>query len=187
MKSIISFIALAIVSTSLANETPKDYVNAGEQVKFNGNSYKLVWSDNPSKNYFKQEYLKPGATLEDDHREMITVDVLVGNITPEQACEIKTEELKKRKSSDPVTKFQVFKKDGEYVLDFCICDGKKYLEWNLYRYIEVKKGAKKYLVLIAYSNRGTLAKGKPFFKNLNESRNDMILALDKVVLPNMNK
>ena len=111
MKSIISFIALAIVSTSMAEEKPKDHVNAGEQIKFNGDSYNLVWSDNPSKDYFKQEYLKPGATLEDDHREMITVDVLVGKTTPEQACKIKTDELKKRKASDPVTNFQVFKKD----------------------------------------------------------------------------
>ena len=186
MKTIISLIALTLISTAIAEDKPKDNVNAGEQIKFNGATYNLVWSDNPSKNYYKQEYLQTGSTLE-DYSEMITIDVLVGNTTPKQACEIKTEELKKRKASDPVTNYQVFKKDGEYVLDFCICDGKKILEWNLYRYIEVKKGSKKYLVLIAYTNRGTLAKGKTFFKNLNENRNDMILALDKVVLPNMKK
>ena len=97
----------------------------------------------------------------------------------------KAAELTKRKESDPVANFQVLKKDGEYVLDFCICDGKEILEWNLYRYLEVKKGSKKLLVLIAYTKRDDLQKAKEFFGHLKENRNDKIEKLDKVVLPNM--
>lgn len=181
-----SLLAIAFALTAAADETPKDYINAGKQIKFNDTTYKLKWSANPSQNYYKQEYLQHGSTLE-NYKEMITIDVLVGNISPEQAVEIKTDELKARKASDPVTNFQVFKKDNEYVLDFCICDGKRILEWNLYRYVKVNKASKEYLVLIAYTKRGTLDEGKSFFKTLKESRNEMILSLDKLALPKMRK
>ena len=186
MKSILSLIALAFISTAFAEDTSKDNVNAGEQIKFNGNTYHLKWSGNPSKNYYKQEYLQTGSTLE-GYSEMITVDVLVGNTSAKQACQIKVEELKKRKKSDPVTNHAIYEKNNsdEIVLDFTICDGEKILEWNLYRYIEVKKGSKKYLVLIAYTNRDDLQKAKQFFDHLKSSRNEMVQELDKIVLPNM--
>ncbi len=188
MRSIIALPAFAFASVVSAGTPPTDYVKAGEQIKFNGSAYHLKWSDNPSANYFKQEYLKDGSTL-DDYTEMITVDVLVGSIRAEQAIQIKVKELTARKKSDPVTNYAVYKNEdsGEIVLDFVICDGVKLLEWNLYRYVEVSKGSRKNLILIAYTNRGTLAEAKTFFNNLKGSRNDMILALNDVVLPNMGK
>jgi len=186
MKPILSLFFIAIAFTVSAEETPKDYVNAGTQIEFNNSIYNLKWSDNPSKDYYKQEYLQSGSTLE-DYDEMITVDVLVGNITPQQACLLKVEELKERKKTDPVTNYAVYdvRKGDEIILDFCISDGKKILEWNLYRYMDVKKGSKKYIVLVAYTNRGDLKDPKKFFANLKSNRDDLIVKLDEILLPNM--
>ena len=185
MKSIINLLVLLITCSAIAEEEVKDYVNAGQQIRLDKSIYYLKWSKCLQKNYYKQEYLPEKSTLK-NYREMVTVDVMRKNITPKQACGMKLRELERRQLHDPVTNFSVYEKDnGEYFIDFCISDGKEYLEWNLYRYLELETKSGKFLVLIAYTNKGKLVSYKKFFKNVNKSRGEMILALDKVVLPNM--
>lgn len=78
--------------TVLTNVAVRDYLNIGTSVTFNKKDYNLVWSSNPTENYYKQEYLPNGSSLNNYH-DMIILEAIKGNISVEDAANIKVQEV----------------------------------------------------------------------------------------------
>lgn len=191
MRSILfAFFAFTLFASFQTDEKEpiKDYLGIGETLTFNENQFHLAWSANPSANYYKQEYLLDSTSLE-DYNEMLIVEAVNGQTTPEIAVEMKLDELAQLKVNNPVINWNVYKNKDEIILDFVITDNATVYEWNLYRYSTLKDTKKgKHLVLCAYSYKDILytnADLKPFFNRILENRDDYISKLGELVLPKL--
>ena len=132
-----------------------------------------------------QEYLPEGYSLE-NHHDMLLVESIAGNITPEDAAKIKVTELQDWKKSNPTVNWNVFEAGDERLIDFVVSDGKFIFEWNLYRYISQKTKKGKHLVLYAYTYKDSLLSNadlKPFFDRIVENRIDYRAKLSELTLP----
>ena len=178
---------LVLITTSFTADStdPKDYLNVGTAINFNQTDYSLVWSSNPTENYFKQEYLPEGATL-GKHNDMFLVEVVKGKLTVDQAVTSKIQDLDTLKKANPVVKYNVYEKGKDKIIDFVLSDGAYIFEWNLYRYMNQKSKKGDYLVLYAYSYRDSLntnADLKPFFGRIKNNRDALINKLGQLKLP----
>ncbi|MCR5315033.1 MAG: hypothetical protein K6E52_03980 [Bacteroidaceae bacterium] len=138
----------------------KDYLKAGETIKFDNENYTLGWSSHPNDSYYIQEYFPKGEKPE-TFKKMFTINVFVADgVTPELAAQAKCIELDNRKKKDNCCHYKKFenKKSGEYIIDFLVSDGEQgkeptVVEFNLYRYKSIKVNGKNALQLIFYSRR----------------------------------
>lgn len=129
------------MKTEKSNTEPKknsvtDYLNTGNEIIFENEKYNLVWSSNPSPNYYKQEYLSSKDSLE-KFKKLILIEAIVGKTDPKSAADIKVAELKKLKQIDPMVNFDLFEKNGEIMLDFIVSNkipDSEVIERNVYRY-----------------------------------------------------
>ena len=190
-KILISIFALTFLVSFKSDETkpPKDYLGIGKPLSFNNNEFNLAWSSHPAPAYYKQEYLLDSTTLE-DYNEMILVEAVKADVSPEVAANTKVAELTELKKENPTINWNVYKGKGEILIDFVITDNATVYEWNLYRYATLKDVNKeKYLVLRAYSYKDKLFTNedlKPFFNRILENRDDYIAKLGELELPELN-
>ncbi|RYM30856.1 hypothetical protein ERX46_17390 [Brumimicrobium glaciale] len=171
---------LCISFTTL--NSPKDFLGVGEKIIFNKKEYSLVWSSNPSNNYYKQEYLPDGKTLK-EYNDMIIIESLIGDLSVEDAVKFKISELDQLRNTNPVVNYNVYDRGNEKIIDFVISDGAYIFEWNLYKYKNEKGKA---LVLYAYTYRDSLVNNdalKPFFGRIRDNRDEMIKQLGELKLP----
>lgn len=166
-----------------------DYLDVPNPISFDNVSYNLVWTTNPTNNYYKQEYLVEDDTLE-KFKKLVTIDVLVGNILLDDVIASKIAELEKIKATNPVVNYQTFEKDDEIMLDFLLsqntADGKglAVVERNVYRYKNVTdKNGQKALLLFAVSERAYKGDIAKFFADLKDNRFDLINAVGAFNIP----
>ncbi|RYM32553.1 hypothetical protein ERX46_14880 [Brumimicrobium glaciale] len=180
---LLSFIAFLCISFTTLN-SPKDFLGVGKKINFDKKEYSLVWSSNPSDNYYKQEYLPEGATLK-EYNDMIIIESIIGDLTVEDAAKFKISELELLKKTNPVVNYNIYDNGNEKIIDFVISDGAYIFEWNLYRY-KNEKSKNKALVLYAYTYRDSIVDNevlKPFFGRIADNRNDIIKQLGELKLP----
>lgn len=191
MKHIHKIMVLIFLSMTVLcyGQKPLDYLNISDSIMFEDQLYNLVWSSNPNSNYYKQEYLASGDTL-DKFNKLITIDLLISEIKPKEAIAVKVSELEQMKKNNPVINYQVFEGKDELMIDFLLSenspDGEHLLviERNIYRYrsIEIKKG-KKAILLIGVSERAYGWDINRFFSDLQENRFDLINAAKAIQIP----
>lgn len=180
------------LSFALTHDGVTDHLKVPGPLQFNNTSFLLAWSEKPNENYYVQEYLPKGDTLE-HFNQLLTLSVLITSITPEQGVNIKMAELEERKKTDPTCKYDVVKSpDGkEWIIDFTMGESKDNLmtiaEFNVYRYKQVELKKKQMaLVLYSYSTRGYGKNIVPFYKNLKQERNNLINNMVLVKMPKIN-
>ena len=180
---------LTTASFGQTTETVTDYLGLAKPILFDEGSYNLAWSAHPTDNYYKQEYLAQGDTL-DRFKRLIIVDVLVGNMKLEDVVASMVDRLNKLKASNPVVHYQTFEREGEIMLDFLLSqdtpDGKylSLIERNVYRYKTVTdKNGQKAVLLFGVSDRAYGDGIDDFFKNLKEHRYDLINAVGTFDIP----
>lgn len=115
---------------------------------------------------------------------MLTVSLLVSDISAKEGVKIKVKELEARKKTDPTCKYLVTESpDGsEFIVDFLMGQSKddrmELMEFNVYRYKQIKAGGRKALMLYSYTKRSYGDGITDFLKNLKEERmarlNEMI-------------
>jgi hypothetical protein len=158
----------------------KEYLGVAGPVSIGNASYNLSWSSHPSDEYYKQEYLVKGDQLE-RYKKMVLVEVLTGNTDLEKLVSRKVEEFKIMQASNPVVKYEVFKKDGEIILDFLLSENDaglkriNVLERNVYRYKTiVERNGKKCLLLFAVSERAYGSDATEFLTKLKTNRSVLV-------------
>ncbi len=171
-----------IFSTFAFGQTTKstEYLGVAGPISFDKVSYNLAWTSHPADNYYKQEYLAKGDTIE-KFKKLIMLEIITGKTKLKDIVATKVAELKKMKVSNPVINYETFEKDGEVMLDFIISentpDGKlvSILERNVYRYKSVvDKSGQKGVLLFGVSDRHYGNDIDNFFATFKSKRFDLI-------------
>ena len=174
MKVVLSIIISLLSCLSLLAQSATEYFNVGNPIKYCGTKYSLVWSAQPQENYFVQEYLPKGETLE-HYNQMFTVSVIFWDRTPLEAVQAKVAELEERKKSDPITKYMVAENNGDYILEFLVSDSSNgkmnTVEVDVHYYKQMTINGRNACVLYFYSSRAYGDDILPFIQSIPEKRN----------------
>lgn len=186
------FLLLAAVITLLSftsDNKSLDHLNV-KTITFDEKVYDLKWSAKDG-NYYIQEYLADNDSLP-DFNEMVSLFVLNENVSIEDAVAVKVNELKEAKKTDPVCNYAITqnKTDNTILVDFLRGESEgnysTIVEFNLYRYKQVRIGKNKNAVLVfAFSRRAYSYKITPFLKSLGEVRQELIGKVLRVELPDI--
>ncbi len=170
-------------------KSPVDYLGVPGPLSFDAKAYQLAWSAHPSENYYKQEYVVKGDNVA-KYQSMMLLEVAIADATIKDIVSDKIAELKRMKTSNPVVNYEMFEKNGEYILDFLLSanspDGKTIhiLERNVYRYkAYTGKDGKKGVVLFAISTRAYGEESDKFLLNLKATRSKLVNAIAKFSFP----
>jgi len=157
MRSILSL--LIFFSSFTYAQKPVDKLNVPGPIVIGKKTHVLNWASNPVAGFYKQEYI-PAGENENKFRSMVLIDLSLGDLKLKDIVDIKITELKKMKGTNPMVNYEVFQKNGEYLLDFLLsansADGKTIdiVERNVYRYkIFTDKAGKKGVLLFGVSVR----------------------------------
>ena len=174
MKVVVSIIISLLSCLSLSAQSATEYFNVGNPIKYCGTKYSLVWSAQPQENYFVQEYLPKGESL-DHYNQLFTVSVIFWDRTPLEAVQAKIAELEQRKKTDPITNYTVAENNGEYILEFLVgdsSDGKmNAVEVDIHYYKQMTINGRNASVLSFYSCRAYGDEIMPFIQSIPEKRN----------------
>ena len=174
MKVVISIIISLLSCLSLSAQSATEYFNVGNPIKYCGTKFSLVWSALPQENYFVQEYLPKGESL-DHYNQMFTVSVIFWDRTPLDAVQAKIAELEQRKKSDPITNYTVAENNGEYILEFIVGDSSdgnmNAVEVDVHYYKQMTINGRNASVLSFYSCRAYGDEIMPFIQSIPEKRN----------------
>lgn len=188
--STLLFMLASHITSGQTMGNTKDYLSIPGPISVTGIKYNLSWSSHPNAGYYKQEYI-PANNSVSEYKTMLLIEVLEGEYSPSAVAASKVAELKKLKEPNPVVQYEIFQKNGEFILDFLISEdnpgGKTYIiERNVYRYKSIvdKKG-RKCLMLIGMSERGYGDEGKLFLKNLKSNKNIMLNVIAKFQIPSV--
>ena len=153
----------------------ENYLNTPELIKLNGTDFDLSWSSHPTENYYKQEYI-PSDNVVEKYKEMIAVELVVGDATAKDAVDRKIQEIEARKATDRVSNYAVRedKETKEFILDFMMSEGageSTILEWNVYRYKNYEDaGGNKGISLFSLSKRGYGIEVAQFGPDIRDNR-----------------
>jgi len=184
------FVGLLLTTFSFG-QSPKliEYLGVPGPISFDKVSYSLAWTSHPADNYYKQEYLAKGDTLE-RFKKLIMLEVITGKTKLKDIVATKVAELKKMKVLNPVINYETFEKDGEVMLDFIITEntpnGKlvSILERNVYRYKSVvDKSGQKGVLLFGISDRHYGNDIDDFFATFKLKRFDIINLIGAFDIP----
>lgn len=192
LKNKITTVLLGFLLTTVAfgqTTKPTEYLGVAGQISFDKTSYNLAWTSHPTDNYYKQEYLAKGNTIE-KFKKLILLEIITGETKLKDVVATKIAELKKMKASNSVVNYETFEKDGEVMLDFLVSENTpdgKYLsivERNVYRYKSVvDKNGQKGVLLFGVSERAYGDDIDKFFPNLKAHRFDLINLVGAFDLP----
>ena len=192
LKNKITTVLLGLLLTTFSfgqTAKPIEYLGVAQQISFDKISYNLAWTSHPTDNYYKQEYLATGDTIE-KFKKLILLEIITGKTKLKDVVATKVAELKKMKASNPVVQYETFEKDGEVMLDFLVSqntpDGKlvSIVERNVYRYKSViDKNGQKGVLLFGVSERAYGDDIDKFFPNLKAHRFDLINLVGAFDLP----
>ena len=192
LKNKITTVLLGFLLTTVAfgqTTKPTEYLGVAGQISFDKTSYNLAWTSHPTDNYYKQEYLAKGDTIE-KFKKLILLEIITGETKLKDVVATKIAELKKMKASNSVVNYETFEKDGEVMLDFLVSENTpdgKYLsivERNVYRYKSVvDKNGQKGVLLFGVSERAYGDDIDKFFPNLKAHRFDLINLVGAFDLP----
>ena len=160
MKSILTlFILLSAVSYGQSGSKVVDKLNVPGPVVIGKKAHVLSWVSNPAAGFYKQEYIPAGDDA-NKFKSMILLDVNLGNFMLKDVVAAKIAGLKKMKETNPLVNYEMFQKNGEYLLDFLLSanalNGKTadIVERNIYRYKTfTDKSGKKGILLFGISVR----------------------------------
>jgi hypothetical protein len=108
-------------------------------IAFNGQTYRLSLSTQPSAGYLRQEYL-PATEAESAYRDLFMLTLVTTGLTVEEAVAMQVQKLEKIQEEDLTVNYKVRKdtKTGSTLLDFVwraySDDTHPMIEWNAYRF-----------------------------------------------------
>ncbi|MFM6926709.1 MAG: hypothetical protein ACKOU7_14470 [Ferruginibacter sp.] len=187
MKTIFSLLLL-LSSVSYAQHAT-DKLNVPGPITVVGKSHALSWTSNPAAGFYKQEYI-PAGDKADKFKSMVLLDVSLGNFQLKDIVSTKIAELKKMKETNPIINYEIFQKNGEYLLDFMLSanspDGKKVdiVERNVYRYKTfTDRSGKKGILLFGVSVRSYGNDIDNFLKGLKTGKAALLNEVAQFTIP----
>lgn len=164
-----------------------NYLNATNEISFNGTTYKLAWTAFNGENYYKQEYIPEDNKIE-AYEEMIFIDYIMENSRAEVIVNEKIKEINNRKQTDPIANYQLIynEKKKEYLLDFSLSQVNNnnqvsIVEWNAYRVQD--DIANKAVLIYALSKRSYRANTRAFLKKIKANKTKVIQEFIALPMP----
>ena len=189
MKRRLVLLLMLMVQFFMAQKKVEDYLHLGDKYRFDKKDYKLVWSSHPASNFYKQEYILPNENVE-KYTRMIMIDFLEGDLTPKDAISNFVNNLENSKKQNPIINYQMYEREGEYMLDFIISknsqDGKEILilERNVYRYFRINTPKRKGVLLFGVSDRAYTKKEMDnMFSVLKNKKLDLVNKVIQIEVP----
>ena len=189
MKRRLVLFLMLMVQFFMAQNKVEDYLHLGDKYRFDNKDYKLVWSSHPASNFYKQEYILPNENVE-KYTRMIMIDFLEGDLTPKDAISNNINNLENSKKQNPIINYQMYEREGEYMLDFIISknsqDGKEVLilERNVYRYFRINTPKRKGVLLFGVSDRAYTKKEMDnMFSVLKNKKLDLVNKVIQIEVP----
>ena len=189
MKKRLVLFLMLMVQFFMAQNKVEDYLHLGDKYRFDNKDYKLVWSSHPASNFYKQEYILPNENVE-KYTRMIMIDFLEGDLTPKDAISNFVNNLENSKKQNPIINYQMYEREGEYMLDFIISknsqDGKEVLilERNVYRYFRINTPKRKGVLLFGISDRAYTKKEMDnMFSVLKNKKLDLVNKVIQIEVP----
>jgi hypothetical protein len=190
--SLISSILFRLwVAASFSQGSVKNFYGIQEILMFNKINFKLSWSSHPLENYYKQEYVPPGQTVE-HFNDMVLIDFLKQDISVDDVVQTEILSIEKRKKTDLVCNYQVIKNQsaGEFILDFVLSEGNgntvKTIEWNAYRFKPYRdKSGHQGVLLFGISHRAYDNNASDFLKSLGSYRKEILMKLSAFSIPDI--
>jgi hypothetical protein len=189
MKRRLILFLMLMVQFFMAQNKVEDYLHLGDKYRFDNKDYKLVWSSHPASNFYKQEYILPNENVE-KYTRMIMIDFLEGDLTPKDAISNFVNNLENSKKQNPIINYQMYEREGEYMLDFIISknsqDGKEVLilERNVYRYFRINTPKRKGVLLFGVSDRAYTKKEMDnMFSVLKNKKLDLVNKIIQIEVP----
>ena len=172
------------------NSGPINYLNTPSALSFNNLAYGLSWTSHPSADYYKQEYILKGETVE-KFTSMLMLEVLTSNVNIKDVVTNKMAELQRMKAGNPYVKFETTNNPatGEYILDFIVTansqDGQVLIaERNVYRYKTFSnKNSGKGVLLLGMSVRSYGAEAKKFLAAVEAGRPALVKKVKEFKIP----
>ena len=173
-----------------ANNGPVNYLNTPADLSFNNLTYGLSWTSHPSLEYYKQEYIPKGETVE-KFTSMLMLEVLTSNVNLKDVVANKMTELRQMKARNPYVKFETTNDPatGEHILDFIVTansqDGQILIaERNVYRYNTFSnKNSGKGVLLLGMSVRSYGAEAKKFLAAVEAGRPALVKKVKEFKIP----
>jgi hypothetical protein len=166
-----------------------NYYNISKVLTFNKINYNLIWSSNANVNYYKQEYVPKGESVE-RYNDLILIDFVNKDITLTDVVYAQIANLIERKKTDEVCNYKLIKseKNNEYILDFIMSESEnqniKIIEWNAYHYkLYTDKKGHSGVLLFGASHRAYDEKSSTFLGNLKNYRLDILKKLGSYQMP----
>ena len=189
MKRRLILFLMLMVQFFMAQNKVEDYLHLGDKYRFDNKDYKLVWSSHPASNFYKQEYILPNENVE-KYTRMIMIDFLEGDLTPKDAISNFVNNLENSKKQNPIINYQMYEREGEYMLDFIMSensqDGKEVLilERNVYRYFRINTPKRKGVLLFGVSDRAYTKKEMDnMFSVLKNKKLDLVNKIIQIEVP----
>lgn len=187
MKPILSI--FIFLSSFAYGQKPVDKLKVPGPITIGKKTHLLSWAANPVAGFYKQEYI-PAGENENKFRSMVLIDVSLGDFILKNIVDAKMEELKKMKETNPMVNYEVFQKNGEYLLDFLLSanspDGKtmNIVERNVYRYkLFTDKAGKKGVLLFGVSVRSYGNDIDNFLKSLKTDKSTLLNEVAQFTMP----
>jgi hypothetical protein len=176
------YVTLLIMATTAygqAINSATDYLSVPGPITFDKTTYNLIWTSHPSDNFYTQEYIPAGDTVE-KFKTMVLIDV-TRDVKIKDLVANMISRIEKLKKDNPVVHYEVFENKGEYMLDFLLSentpDGKyvHFVERNVYHYKTITDAAgQKEVLLFGISTRSYWDDVTPFLASLKSNRDDLI-------------
>ena len=122
--------------------------------------------------------------------KFVMIEVIKGKTTQREQINVQTKQVRERKTYDPRARYELFDKlnPGETILEFMSSETIKgettYMEWNIYRYINLKDvTGKSGVMILGYHTR---ARGRfidGFNGNIQRDRDSLIHRLSELPIP----
>lgn len=176
------------INATAQDSTVTDYINVPGPIQFGSDNYFLAWSAKPTDNYYKQQYLPKGDSL-NRYSKLVLLDVLYDTSKPRDLVYYKLKALAKRKKTDAAVDYHLIQSPDStaYIIDFAQSEGfprTKYVEWNAYLYKNIKdtKG-RKAILLFGISLRGYDDKVTSFIDRIGDTREKILQHLIQYQTP----
>ncbi len=182
--------SLLIVFNAIASDSI-DRIGVNNPLIFNKTNFNIYWTAKPNDTYYIQEYLPEGYNSS-NYVQMLTIHLFKTDLSTKDAVGQKLEELKTRKKTDEVCNYKVIESPNgkEFIVDFLmsesINDKISVIEFNIYRYKQIKISNKKALLVYCYTKRSFGAETADFLKSLKTDRTKYINEIISSQLPTIN-
>lgn len=183
-KKLFLLVGLLVSPLLVRSQSVKDYLNIGDTIRFNNETYHLGWSAQPMDGYYVQEFF-PKDEKPESYKQMFTVSVHCSEtLTPRLAVEAKMIELNARKKTDACCNYKVMNQGDDYLIDFLVSQNDannpellSVVEFDVHVYRQITINGKKALKLDFYSRRAYGDEIMPFLQNLTDIRGKTLVEM----------